>query len=57
MTHAETKTNKPGADPAQVARAEALFEQTQPRGVRAADHPFHRWHDQTQRYFLAAANG
>ena len=57
MTQAEAELKRLGVSPAQAARAEALFDATAPRGLKAANHPFHRWLDQTQRYFLKAANG
>ncbi|USN13932.1 hypothetical protein PAPPERLAPAPP_02590 [Brevundimonas phage vB_BpoS-Papperlapapp] len=57
MTTVETEMRRLGVTADQVGRAQALFDQTAPRGgVKAAVRPFHLWLDQTQRYFLSAAN-
>lgn len=57
MTFAETEMRRLGVTPDKVARAEALFDKTEPRSLSSRTLPFHLWSDASQRYFLTAANG
>lgn len=57
MITPESERARYNATAEEVAKAEALFDETPPRHHKAAVSPFHLWLDPVQRYFINAVRG